>query len=230
MNHKLIDRSKMTVKDRVVYDEWKAENRNGFMRSGWYQKVYLQTDHWQRVRAEMVSFWEGCCALSDKHVRLPMNAHHRNYKHLWEERWCDVILLCKECHEYHHLFAFPKQVTDKAFDEVAEDFMENVELYYKANIIARDELYRENLKQWQLLWNNTCLDWEKFIDMVFDRVECAVDDEQLLNKKATEYETDLRKLGDELRCEYPELPARDNNIVWRMQVIQEFCQPTKQDY
>jgi hypothetical protein len=61
---------------------------------------YLKTEHWIKVRSSVLEAYEHacsfCCAGDDLHV------HHRTYKRIGNEKWGDVVVLCKECHSVFH--------------------------------------------------------------------------------------------------------------------------------
>lgn len=61
---------------------------------------YMQTAHWQRVRALALESAGAACELCAGKVRLEV--HHRTYERLGFERPDDVIALCHECHRDHH--------------------------------------------------------------------------------------------------------------------------------
>jgi hypothetical protein len=77
-------------------------------------KYYLNTDHWQKVRAAMILLSEARCKLcsdqnwdrflcyyaSDNQKRL--HIHHLHYKNIGHERYEDLTLLCHEHHEKEH--------------------------------------------------------------------------------------------------------------------------------
>lgn len=95
----VINTSPLSDEDRVVFYRWTATEGCWDMPK-WYSSVYLKTDYWARVKAEVAIWSEGGCRLCDNR-RLPMHLHHSNYRHLWQERYCDIIYLCKVCHERH---------------------------------------------------------------------------------------------------------------------------------
>jgi hypothetical protein len=62
---------------------------------------YLKTEHWQAVRKDALQRAKNRCQLCDAADR-PLNVHHRSYINKGAERPCDVIVLCRPCHEKHH--------------------------------------------------------------------------------------------------------------------------------
>lgn len=61
---------------------------------------YLATEHWKKVREYAIRASGGRCSLCNAPSRL--QAHHRTYENLGEERPRDVITLCESCHETFH--------------------------------------------------------------------------------------------------------------------------------
>lgn len=62
---------------------------------------YLQTEHWKSVRKKALYRAEFSCQLCNaKGGRL--DVHHRTYERLGEEKWNDLIVLCRPCHKKHH--------------------------------------------------------------------------------------------------------------------------------
>ena len=67
----------------------------------WYGRVYLKSFHWRwyrRVRLAFAGWRCEYCGSSEK----PLQAHHLNYKHLWNESMKDTMIACKKCHEEEH--------------------------------------------------------------------------------------------------------------------------------
>jgi len=61
---------------------------------------YLSSKAWQIKRDLILKMWGYRCALCDSSTALQV--HHRKYKNLGDERWLDLIPLCKDCHHAHH--------------------------------------------------------------------------------------------------------------------------------
>lgn len=61
---------------------------------------YLQTRHWKEIAERAKKTWGGRCALCNSEG--PLDAHHRTYLSIGIEKPCDVICLCRECHEHFH--------------------------------------------------------------------------------------------------------------------------------
>jgi len=64
-------------------------------------KDYLESDHWEEVRAEALKRYDGRCALDASHANA-VHVHHRTYDRLGAELSEDVIVLCSACHAKHH--------------------------------------------------------------------------------------------------------------------------------
>jgi hypothetical protein len=77
-------------------------------------KYYLNTAHWEKVRAAMLLLYESRCKLcsdqnwdlflsspaGNNHRRL--DVHHLTYRNIGHERYEDLVLLCHEHHEREH--------------------------------------------------------------------------------------------------------------------------------
>ena len=61
---------------------------------------YLQTDHWNEVRADALKRYDNRCAICNSPDRL--DVHHRTYERLHCELPMDVVVLCHECHDLFH--------------------------------------------------------------------------------------------------------------------------------
>ncbi len=64
-------------------------------------REYLKTDHWQDVRIRALGRAGFKCQLCGAE-NIPLNVHHNNYTEMWHEKMADVIVLCRQCHAYHH--------------------------------------------------------------------------------------------------------------------------------
>ncbi len=71
----------------------------------WYQD-YLLTPRWARVRRRMLQragFRCQQCRDYDRPIRrVRLQVHHRSYTRLGQERWEDLEVLCRPCHEAAH--------------------------------------------------------------------------------------------------------------------------------
>jgi hypothetical protein len=72
--------------------------------------AYLATRHWRRVRAAMLLLNQGVCQNENcKSVgeswfgdETMVQVHHLRYDNIGGERYCDLRLLCKDCHQVAH--------------------------------------------------------------------------------------------------------------------------------
>ena len=62
---------------------------------------YLQTEHWQQRRRDMLAQHWHKCQLCGERGRW-LEVHHNSYDHLWHEPSEDLIVLCETCHQKHH--------------------------------------------------------------------------------------------------------------------------------
>lgn len=61
---------------------------------------YLASDHWQRIRAYALDHAKRRCQVCNSGGKV--DVHHRSYEHRGEERFSDVIILCRDCHDLFH--------------------------------------------------------------------------------------------------------------------------------
>lgn len=61
---------------------------------------YLLGDHWQGVRKYALEHAKHRCQVCNSNARL--DVHHRSYENRGEERFSDVIVLCRDCHDLFH--------------------------------------------------------------------------------------------------------------------------------
>ena len=75
---------------------------------------YLRTRHWQRIRAAMMLIHKASCQ-AEGHYELfeswffgwesEIDVHHLHYRNKGNERYSDLVLLCKDHHKLWHLNA-----------------------------------------------------------------------------------------------------------------------------
>lgn len=63
---------------------------------------YLQSNHWKIFRQQALGHYGRKCYLCGTHD-AQIDLHHNDYSRLGGELMSDVIPLCHECHERHHL-------------------------------------------------------------------------------------------------------------------------------
>lgn len=63
-------------------------------------EVYLQSDHWQRLRRQKIEEAGGRCQACNASEEL--QAHHRSYADRGAEKPADLIVLCDGCHGVFH--------------------------------------------------------------------------------------------------------------------------------
>jgi 5-methylcytosine-specific restriction endonuclease McrA len=62
--------------------------------------AYLDTDHWQAVRARALRRAGRHCQVCGQRGRL--DVHHNTYTRRGCERPSDVVALCRSCHDLYH--------------------------------------------------------------------------------------------------------------------------------
>ena len=68
-------------------------------RYNWGQYVsYLRSDKWKRKRVAL-GFNRGFkCEMCGRDCRDGFEVHHKTYKRIFREPFCDLMLLCPNCH------------------------------------------------------------------------------------------------------------------------------------
>lgn len=61
---------------------------------------YLKSPQWAASKAKhcWLDFWEHRCSICNAESR-PLDHHHRTYARLGSERFTDVIVVCRRCHD-----------------------------------------------------------------------------------------------------------------------------------
>jgi 5-methylcytosine-specific restriction endonuclease McrA len=62
--------------------------------------AYLETDHWQAVRARALRRAGRRCQICGARGRL--DVHHNTYVRRGRELNSDVVALCRDCHDLYH--------------------------------------------------------------------------------------------------------------------------------
>jgi hypothetical protein len=63
---------------------------------------YLCTEHWYSVRRNALAAAGRRCQLCNAADQV-LDVHHRTYERLGKEKLSDLIVLCRSCHERHHV-------------------------------------------------------------------------------------------------------------------------------
>lgn len=64
-------------------------------------KEYLKTPEWQERRRKAVRTAKNACQLCNTSGVI-LDVHHRTYENRGNERFADLIVLCRACHSKHH--------------------------------------------------------------------------------------------------------------------------------
>jgi hypothetical protein len=74
-------------------------------------RSYLLSDHWRAVRLRVLKHCENRCQMCNASGLIDI--HHRDYSRLGEERFSDVIALCRQCHaSFHELFGITEDMRE----------------------------------------------------------------------------------------------------------------------
>ena len=68
-------------------------------RFNWGQYVaYLRSDKWRRKRLALGFNKKFCCERCGQYCKDGFEVHHKTYAHIFREPFCDLMLLCPDCH------------------------------------------------------------------------------------------------------------------------------------
>ncbi len=62
---------------------------------------YLKTPEWRANRESKINRARGRCQVCNASDH-PLNVHHRSYRRLGHERFTDLVVLCRPCHQVFH--------------------------------------------------------------------------------------------------------------------------------
>jgi len=65
---------------------------------------YLRSEHWKKVRKEVLSSAGNRCQRCGSPGRLQV--HHKTYENIGQEHVNDLLAVCRECHERIHFGPF----------------------------------------------------------------------------------------------------------------------------
>jgi 5-methylcytosine-specific restriction endonuclease McrA len=63
-------------------------------------KRYIKSKWWALKKEQALDYYEHRCGNCGS--RYSLQVHHKNYKTLYKEQMCDLMLLCETCHLEHH--------------------------------------------------------------------------------------------------------------------------------
>ncbi len=66
----------------------------------WEYIKYLESEHWQGVRARALNRADDACQECGSEVDL--HVHHLNYENIGNEKDTDLVVICEVCHIKHH--------------------------------------------------------------------------------------------------------------------------------
>lgn len=88
------------AKQRTEADKRQSELRKSHLARMPYRE-YLKTPEWQARRARAIRTAKGACQLCNA-TGVVLDVHHRTYKNRGNEKFADLIVLCRACHSKHH--------------------------------------------------------------------------------------------------------------------------------
>ena len=78
-------------------------------------QIYIESEEWKAKRDDAVRSAGHRCQICNRKGIL--NAHHRTYKNLGNEQPGDLTVLCRRCHQKHHLPPPPAPVFEPRNDQ-----------------------------------------------------------------------------------------------------------------
>lgn len=93
-NHKLCKPPTITIRGNAL------EQDEAVAKLGISYQEYLQSRHWKRTRAVVVRAYDKKCAQCES--KKEIQVHHLTYERLGDEKFTDLLPLCRVCHLRHH--------------------------------------------------------------------------------------------------------------------------------
>jgi hypothetical protein len=90
---------------------WRRERLHKLGLKMWEYETYLETPHWQAFRKQVLESQKerlgyNCCEKCDDPQsdtrETALHLHHLTYERLGEERFEDVTIICRACHDKEH--------------------------------------------------------------------------------------------------------------------------------
>lgn len=69
---------------------------------------YLETDHWKKIKEALSEATGGICQ-SCKQFKPPLEIHHKHYDSLGGEKFADLMIICRDCHQKIHEASKPNK-------------------------------------------------------------------------------------------------------------------------
>lgn len=69
--------------------------------SSFYREVYLKSEHWQNLRLQKLVEADCLCLRCGKQSQSN-DVHHLCYKNLYDVTTLDLVVLCRDCHDFVH--------------------------------------------------------------------------------------------------------------------------------
>lgn len=91
---------RVTFREAERRKEEEELDRNRRELREWYNRVYLRSSVWQRIRLLVLERDKDLCQGCLKATATVV--HHRNYDHVGTELLYDLLSLCKSCHDKVH--------------------------------------------------------------------------------------------------------------------------------
>lgn len=97
---------------RIKIAQQKCGTKEGY-------SIYLKTKHWRDFRKSALEYYKGKCASCG--TTSDLRVHHLHYNSLFNEKFEDVKILCKCCHNEEHGF-YGEGDLDREFAALVKSF------------------------------------------------------------------------------------------------------------
>jgi 5-methylcytosine-specific restriction endonuclease McrA len=106
-------RTQMTTGSKTWQERrWRRARLHKLGLKMWEYENYLETQHWQALRKQKLEKQRGdlghnCCEKCGERPQVTtreaaLHLHHITYERLGEERFEDVMIVCRPCHDKEH--------------------------------------------------------------------------------------------------------------------------------
>ena len=114
----------------------------------WYHTVYLKSDHWKELKSRKLQESPKCEKCGNSNC---LDAHHVNYKQLFDVLTSDLLTLCRKCHkETHRINGFPKRSrkplykSQRDFTPAAKQYIQSVNKPKLSRLELRIQKLKDN--------------------------------------------------------------------------------------
>jgi hypothetical protein len=125
---------------------------------------HLNSKEWQIIRRSLIRRRQRCegCRMTDN-----LQVHHGSYKHVGDERFNELFLLCSDCHNVLHI-EYAEQFPEKELLDFTISFLTERNYKYREDKNTNKVLNRnkKRLKKEQKAGRGTCITYKTVIEKV----------------------------------------------------------------